>query len=265
MIDLSAAGLSPTESKSYQALLTRKEWLPSELAKNVSETRTNMYKILDKLTSLGLAEKFDKNKKIHYRATNPTHLLELARSERMEREKAEKELNSYTKELMHQYVRTNEQAGVRFFQGEAEIKKVFQEIAKAEEEVVFIHTKAGADYYGFDIMHNLRMLAVKKGVQRRALTPDNKDATKDYAKTDPLFHLERTWFGQNDYTLPVEWGAFDDKLYIISYGDEALGMIIESKPIADSFKQLFKLLERGQRALPEYASLPALANKRAKT
>ena len=80
MINLSAAGLNPTEAHVYQVLLSKKEWKPADLAKNVGESRTNMYKILDKLTALELAIKFDKSNKIHYRATNPTRWYSLRKN-----------------------------------------------------------------------------------------------------------------------------------------------------------------------------------------
>src|SRR3954466_7788124 len=113
MIDLSAAGLSPTEAKCYTALLDKAEWKPSELAKSVNETRTNCYKILDNLVAAGLAERFDKDKKLHYRATNPSHLLELARTRRMEQEKAEKELELQTNSLLSSYFKIHEQPGIQ--------------------------------------------------------------------------------------------------------------------------------------------------------
>lgn len=265
MIDLSAAGLTETESKCYIALLSREEWLPSELAKHISETRTNIYKVLDSLVELGLAKKFDKNKKLHYIAQNPSRLLELSRQAKLAQENAEKELETHAQSLLSEYIKVHEQPGIRYYQGQAEIREIFEEVAKAKEEVVFVHTKAGADYYGFETMHRLRMLAVNNKVTRRALTPDGIEATKDHKKTDPLVLLERTWMKRSDYTAPVEWGAFDNKVYLIAYGEDALGLVIESQPVADSFKQLFSLLERGQRSQPWYEKLPKLASNKGKT
>lgn len=259
MIDLTAAGLSPTEAKCYTALLEQQDWTPAELAKYVTETRTNCYKILDNLVALKLAERFDKAKKLHYRATNPAQLLELARKRRTAQEKAERALQANTEDLMKTYYNTHEQAGVRYFQGETEIKQIFEEIAEAKDEVKFIHTLAGIDFYGFDTMHDLRMLSIKNGVKRRALTQDGPQAPTDYKTADPFSNLQRTWLKADDYKTPVEWGAFDDKLYIISFGKEALGIIIESPQIAAAFKELFVLVDRGQRLLPDYAQLPLQA------
>jgi sugar-specific transcriptional regulator TrmB len=264
MINLSAAGLTTIESDCYTALLSKADWKPAELAKSVSMTRTNCYKILDNLVALKLAARFDKDKKLHYRATNPSRLLELAREQRMARDQAEADLQQATQSLTHNYYQTLEQPAVRYFQGQAEIAQIFQEIAGAHDEVVFVHTLAGVDYYGFDTMHKLRMLAPDNNVTRRALTPDTLLATKNYRETDSQVLLDRTWLQAEDYTAPVEWGNFDDKLYIISYGKEAMGLIIDSQQIADSFRQLFALLERGQQLLPNYASLPKLASRKAR-
>ena len=143
----------------------------------------------------------------------------------------------------------------------SEIGGIFNAIAAATTDVSFIHTPSGIDFYGFSELHNLRMLAVEAGVQRLALTPDAPSATSDYKLSDPQVLLERTWLKAGDYTAPVEWGTFDDKIYIISYGHEAMGLIIESPQIAAAFKELFELIKRGQKLLPEYCELPKLAAK----
>lgn len=255
-----AANLNETETHVYTMLITRASWQPSKLGIIVNETRTNTYKILEKLVRLGLAEKFDKDKKYHFRATNPHRLLELSRMQRQQHEHAEKELELQVQNLTNQYIKTNDQPGINYYQGVAGIANIFKEITNAQEEVVFIHTPKGIDFYGFAEMHNLRMLAPLAGVKRRALVPDNVLAARDYATSDPQVLLERTWMKYNDYTSPVEWGAYDNKVYCISYGQDAMGIMIESQPIADSFKQLFLLLERGQKLLPDYRQLPRLAN-----
>jgi sugar-specific transcriptional regulator TrmB len=265
MLSLQAAGLSQTEANAYEALLAKPAWQPSELAKNVGESRTNMYKVLDKLVSLELAEKFDHHKKLHYRATNPTRLLELSREIREKQKTAEQDLAGHTQTLISNYVKTQEQPGVRYYQGESQIGQIFEQIASSKSEVLFVHTLAGADYYGFEAMHKLRMKAVKAGVQRRALTPDGSSAPSDYRITDPLVLLKRTWLAEKDYTAPVEWGTFDNKLYLISYGSEAFGLTIESKQIASAFKQLFTLLETTQKQRSEYKKLPQQARGRGVT
>jgi sugar-specific transcriptional regulator TrmB len=261
MSKLQAAGLNETEASVYEVLLKKKHWRPSELAKSVNESRTNMYKILDKLVDKKLAVKFDYKKKLHYRATNPSQLLDLAREHRNKMEADQKELELQAQILSHDFIKTHEQPAVRYFQGKKEIKTIFDLIENSKEEVYFVHTYAGVDFYGFEAMHKLRIQAVKKNVKRRGLTPDNAIVPTDWMYSDKRVGLTRTWLRPEDYNAPVEWGAFEDKLYIISYGEDALGIILESKQIAQAFRQIFKIMERGQKQQPWYNQLPRLAKK----
>jgi len=261
MISLEAAGLSETEAKCYTALLEMDEAKPSELAKVVNETRTNCYKILDKLTARKLVERLEKGTVLRYRATNPTRLLELARERRVMLEQNERELELQVQTLLSDYAKTHEQPGVRYFVGKDEIEEIYADQVKVGKPIHFMHTIAGIDYYTYEHMHYLRMMAVNAGIERYALTPDTHLAHANYKETDKGFLLKRTWMQEHDYTAPVEWGTYGDKMYIISFGEDAMGMTIDSKQIAAAFTQVFKLVERGQRAHDWYAELPRLARK----
>ncbi len=263
MIDLQAAGLTPTETRCYETLLSVEDYKPSELASIVHETRTNCYKILDKLVGYGLVERFKKGKILHYRAGNPTRLLELARERRIAQEHAERDLELHVQDLITDYAKTHEQPGVRYFTGRDGIKEIYADQVKVGKPIHFINTIAGIDFYSYQNMHNLRMMAVHAGIPRHALTPDTKLAHSNYKETDKKFLLERTWLAENDYTAPVEWGVYGDKTYVISFGTEAMSMTIENSQIAESFRQIFKLLDRGQRSQPWYSELPRLAQKNA--
>ena len=264
MLNLTGAGLNKTEAQVYETLISKKEWKPADLAKSVGESRTNIYKILDKLVNYKLAIKINNKKVFYYKAVNPTRLLDIARENRKKQEKNEQDLEHASKILLKNYITKHEQPGVMFYQGKSEISKIFVEASKAKTDVCFIHTDKGIDFYGFDVMHGLRNLAPKAGVKRRALTPDVKRGTKDYKLKDPMVLLERTWLDNNDYTAPVEWGVFDNKLYIISYGQEAFGLTIESNQIAEAFRQLFKIIETKQRLQVNYDKLPVYASFKAK-
>lgn len=258
-MDLSAAGLSSTEANTYKTLLTKKEWLPAELAKNVGESRTNIYKILDNLTELGLAEKYDKNKKIHYKATHPSHLLSLAQVQRAKVLEAEKILETNAQSLLSDFIKIHEQPGVRYLFGLDGIREAYEDQAKDGNTVYFLLSPKAIEYFGFEEMHSLRMIAVNAGVQRIAITPDNKRAPKNYQKADAQFLLSRTFIKDTDYTAPTEWGVYGNKVYIITFGDDAMAMIIDSPSIAEGLRQLLTLITTWQKRLPEYAELPLIA------
>ncbi len=264
MINLEAAGLNTLEAKCYMALLDAESVKPSELAKIVNLSRTNCYKILDKLSAYNLVERIKNKGTLHYRAAHPSRLLQLAHEKKQEQIRAEQELEVHVQTLLSSYAKTHEQPGVRYFTGKEEIKDIFVDQVKTGKPIHFIHTIAGIDFYTYEQMHVLRMMAVNAGLPRFALTPDTKLAHANYKEADKHALLTRTWMEENDYTAPVEWGVYGDKTYIISYGEEAMGMTIESTEIAASFRQLFRMLDRGQRSQPWYQELPRLARKTAR-
>lgn len=256
MDTLSAAGLNQTEAKCYRALLTKKQWLASELAKNVNETRTNAYKILDNLVALELAERLKDSKKFRYRAKHPSRLIELAHEIRTKQERAERALELQSQELLEKYVKVNEQAGVRHYQGEAELKEIYFDQVKSGEPIYIIRPDYNMDLYDFDYMTEIRHMARQAGLKRYAITPDREQAPANYKESDPYMLLTRTWLRADEYTAPVEWNAYGNKVAIMSFGNEAVGMIIESPQIAEAFRQLYRLLERGLRLQPGYDKLP---------
>lgn len=260
MINLNAAGLSATEAKCYTALLERPEWTPADLAKYVNETRTNCYKILDKLTSLGLAEKFEKQKKYHYRANNPSRLLELSIELKNKRNIEEKALEAEVRGLIDDYIRINERPDVRYYQGERELKLIYMDQIETKEPIYIIRPDYNMDLYDFKYMSEIRHLARKAGIKRYAITPDRPKAPLNYKRSDPFMLLTRTWLPAKEYTSPVEWNAYGDKLAIMSYGTEATGVIIHSPQIAEAFRQLYKIMEQGIRRDPEYNKLPVKAS-----
>lgn len=258
MTNFEAAGLTQTEAKCYIALLDVAEMKPSELARIVNESRTNCYKILDKLCEYRLVERFNKGKISHFRASNPTRLLELARERRAAAEQAEQALEQEVHSLNQAYITKHEQPGVQHFTGPDGIAKIYADQITVGRPIYFVNTLAGIDFYSYETMHQLRMQAVKAGLRREALTPDTPLINSDFVQTDARYLLQRTWLRSQDYTAPIEWGAYGDKLYIISFGTEAMGTVIENKNIAESFRQLFKIMKRGQRNQPWYDTLPRL-------
>ena len=57
--------------------------------------------------------------------------------------------------------------------------------------------------------------------------------------------MNRFWVDKDMYDSPVEIDIFGNKIAILSFGNELMGIIIESKQIAQSLKQIFILATLG--------------------
>jgi sugar-specific transcriptional regulator TrmB len=253
---LFAAGIQGTLAKAYIALLDVEAVSPSKFARTIGESRPNTYKLLDELVERGLAKRFDVGKKLHYQAESPAHLLTLARERKDALEAEESQLKSAVPNLMKAYYKNHEQPGVRFYQGKEGIKEIYLEQIEVGEPIRFMKTRADIEFFGFKFMHEIRMLAPQAGIERNAFTPDAPEVPIDVEESDKRHLLERTWYLQDDYTAPVEWSVYGNKVSIISFGKEAIGMVIDSPQIAESLRQMFTLLDEGIKRRPGYKKLP---------
>jgi sugar-specific transcriptional regulator TrmB len=253
---LKAAGLHESLANTYLALLQNDYITPAKLSKITGESRTNTYKLLDELVELGLASKQDISKKLHYQAGSPTRLLVLARERIDELNLQEKHIKSQLPGLLKNYYKYHEQPGVRFFQGKEGIKEIYEEQIREGKPIRFMKTRADIEFFGFKFMHEIRNLAPKANIIRQAFTPDTPEVPKNIVESDKQMLLERTWYSPQDYTAPVEWSVYGNKVSIISFGQEVIGMVIDSPQIAESLRQMFAMLDEGLKKRPGYDRLP---------
>jgi sugar-specific transcriptional regulator TrmB len=242
MTNLTAAGLSATEARCYEQLLTKTDWQPADLAQTVGEARTNVYKVLDRLVALGLAEKFDRAKKIHYRAGNPQLLLEMAQAKRQAMLEHETALQEQVGHLTKQYFMVADQPGVRFYQGKERIQAVFEDMLATKQDIYLIRSPYDDRFYDEAFFDSFKKRRASLGINTHIISPDIPSSVHDPIH-DRLHNMFRAWVPADAYTAPVEWDIYSDKVAIISYGQEAFATVLESPQIAESLRQLFKLVE----------------------
>jgi sugar-specific transcriptional regulator TrmB len=259
------AGLTDAEANAYTFLAQNSPIAPPRLAELINESRTNTYKLLESLEELGLAQKDESDKKIKYWAKNPNALLEHVNKEKEQADLKAKKLQSSLPSLVNDFLKYNEQPGVRFYQGKTGIKEIFEDQLRCTNGEVY-YFRSLNDVIDFDEeeLHKIRNKFVEKNIHRYGITQDHK--SKEHllpqkeripiAESDKAMKLHRTWIKEEDYTAPVEWASYGDKVSIISFGEEIIGTVIESKQIAESFRQIFKLLEKSISSIPEYKKLP---------
>jgi len=255
------SGLSDAQAAAYSFLMQNSPIAPPALALLIEESRTNTYKVLEQLEELGLAQKDESAKKIKYWAKNPSSLLQLVKDRQQEAELQAKKLESSLPSLVHDFMKHNEQPGVKFYQGKEGIKEIFNDQIKTCEELTIVRTISDSTLYGSDTMREMRNLFAKNNIKRTVFSPDSPSIPIRWRDTDGPRLIERVFMEKEDYTASVEWGVYDDKLAIISYGQEVIGMIIESPQIAEGFKQLLSIAEKGLKNRNDYHKLPTLAAK----
>lgn len=248
-------GLNKTQAKAYLTLVQFGSLTPPELAKKTGETRTNAYTVLDRLVELGLAKKHDIAKKLQYRPENPIALEKLAQQGRDEALERERLVKGSMATLLNYFYTYSEQPGVRFYQGKDGIEAIYKDQLRTKQPLYIVRSWKDRDFFGKGVFNVWRKRPAAHGIPTIMLSPDVEDANND-PELDKKLLWSRTWMRKEDYTAPVEWDIYGDKVSIISFGEEAIGMIIESPQIAEAMRQMFKLMDRGLKADPEYAKMP---------
>jgi sugar-specific transcriptional regulator TrmB len=251
------AGLTEAQASAYVKLLTHSPISPPALAKVINETRTNTYKILEQLDDIGLVSRDETTNKIKYFAKSPTNLQTLLDKQEEDIKLRQKKLKSNIAELENIYFEHTTQPGVTFEQGTDGIVKVFNDYTETGKDLYLVRSWKDRDYLGKGVLSVWRKKPSTKGITTHLLGPDTESASS--GKVDELYLIDKTWMKEEDYTSPVEWCAYGDKLAIISYGKEASSTIIHSPQIAEGFKQLHSLLTSKQKQSKDYDKFPVKA------
>lgn len=256
------AGLTKPEAKAYITLVKNSPCTPPALADLISESRTNTYKLLETLEQKNLVSRDDTKKKLRYWANNPSVLLDSIKKQRLDIETAEKRVQDSLPSLVDEYFKYSEQPSVHYYNGNDGIRQMYQDQLNDAVPITFTMSLAVRDFYGEQGMHDLRNQFPARGIKRKAFYPDTPhkleagEPKTPIDESDRLMLLRRTWVDEKDLEAPVEMGVYGNKTYIISLGNEVVGMIIESPQIAAYITELFNLLDRKIRAEPGYDKLP---------
>jgi sugar-specific transcriptional regulator TrmB len=255
------AGLTEAEATAYTFLVENSPIAPPRLAELIMESRTNTYKLLESLEELGLAQKDESDKKLKYWAKNPSTLLQHVKEKQEQAELKTKKLQSSLPSLVNTFLKHNEQPGVRFYQGKTGISEMYQDQLNSAKQITMVRSLHDIEFFGgFPEISKIREEFNKSSISRHMITPDSKEARIDWKNHDKKSSNTRTWLRANEYTSAVEWAVYDNNLAIISFGQEAIGMIIESQQIADSFLQILNLVSDGSKSKKDYHLLPKLVS-----
>lgn len=238
---LEYVGLSPSQAKTYLKLIEKGELTPPQVAKLTGESRTNAYMILQKLEDLKLVEKTQQAKKLTYQPLNPIALERLAEAKRAETAKVENQIKHAMPQMLSYYYSFTEKPGIRLLQGAEGLKEIYKDTLRTKRDIYFLRTQSDVNTLGKEYFSAYKLKRAQLGITTYALTPDEPTA-RVLAEDDKLNKMVRTWLKPQDYTAPVEVNVYGDKVAFLSYGDDIMGVIVQSPSIAESMRQLFKLL-----------------------
>lgn len=236
---LKEIGLTEGEIQVYLGLLHLGSSSVGDIAEEVDVSKSKIYPIVDRLEEKGLASHVLKNNVKHFRASPPKQIQDYVeeKKERLNRKERQVEsliprLNDWQENRDEDIRKTSmyeDYRGIR-----ASMQAFLEDMEEGDSYVVFGSQDKLDDKYKalFRKFHKRR---ADKGVKVRMLYNSDFKEVKEIYRDIPLLELRFI-----DDITPNTIAASDEKTHILTYGENPLAVLIQSRQIAESFRNFFE-------------------------
>ena len=225
-------GLTDKEAKVYLGCIEKGSSPVSHIAESAGINRVTTYSILEKLIQKGLVSFYSKKKLKFFTAADPEIVVE-------EFEKRAKQLKSVLPDLKRLTGQT-QHPQVRFFEGIEGIKTIYADTLTSQTEILNYSNSDEIRQHWPSYDQDYVKKRAKKGIFLRGLCPKDIAGEKVH-KEDKKYNRDMQLLPEDQFDFSNEINIYDNKVAIISYKNELIGMIIESKAIADSQRAIFNI------------------------
>ena len=236
---IQSVGLDAEEAKLYIAGLKLGTSPASAYAKNTGFNRITTYNQLEKLTKRGIFSAVRKKNAKWYQPISPEKLSIEAHKNAESLERVLPDLRG----LMGNHHRTPR---VRYYEGAEGVRDVYQDTLSAQTDILNF---ANSDIIrSFCKVYDKEYVAqrVKKGIHLKGIAPDDDAGRKVQGKDKESFREIRL-VSVKEFPINNEINIYDNKVAIISFSEdetEVFGVIIESKEVAQTQRQIFEMAWR---------------------
>lgn len=227
------AGLVRNEAKVYLALLKLGTASVTEISQKSGVERTLVYGIIEKLMEKGLVSSVVKINKKYFEPADPQKILDLIKEK-------EKIIEDALPGLKNLYKSAEKKQEVHNFKGKEGAKTILETLLKenSKEWLIFGTTGKTADILSYYLPQFHRKRIEKKIIFKAIYSKDSIERAMEVKK----LKLTEVNILPREYLTPTHISIVGDKLGIILWSEQPLGILIENKEIADSFRNYFKLL-----------------------
>jgi len=233
---LQELGLTDKESALYLALIELGQADVSAIAAKAAIKRPTAYVLLDALRDKGFVSLQDGATR-QYRAEDPRKLLALERNKVSQFEKVLPGILGLSSE-------SRNKPGTRFFSGIDGIKSVYEEslLLPSGTEILSIGIAEAVEYSIDDFQNWYIRRRASSNLPMRSIIPATAEGL-EVSRRDKEELRETRTVNPADFTEPVEINIYLDRVATVSFVEgELIGVIIESKVLANVNRQMFELL-----------------------
>lgn len=237
-------GFSDKEAAVYLAALQLGLSSIQDIAEKSGVNRGTTYLIVDELIKRGLISSFIKDGRRRLAAESPDRLLSLLRLQKNELEEKERELTAVLPKLLAIHNIEGNKPQIRYlegFEGVASVMKLFEETAGEFVQIVNAdEVEQLRSFFQYRAKH-LALLR-QRGAPYRALVVMNEP---DFSKVPHLPGGEVRLISVDKFPLKGDISVRGNTVFMYSFQEKMIGIIITSADLANTIKQLFNVAWEG--------------------
>ncbi|MGV8169672.1 MAG: TrmB family transcriptional regulator [Candidatus Nanoarchaeia archaeon] len=238
---LESIGLTKGEIRVYSALLELGQSSTGSITKKSKISGSKVYEVLDRLMEKGLVSTIIKNNVRYFEASNPHKILSYVNEKQAQVEK-EKDAVTSILPLLLAKAKDSKSSSARIFVGWEGLKTanddIINSLSRGEEWLSMGLTEQPKSWELY--FTNRQKERAKKGIAHRHLL--NKKYRALYENRKGLPHTTFRFLSEN-FEMPLSTEIYGNKVaFFILLKEDPMAIIIESKPMHDSFKKYFEIL-----------------------
>jgi sugar-specific transcriptional regulator TrmB len=235
---IESLGFSVKKTKVYLALLELGETEASAIAQKANLKRTTVYNILPELVADGLVSMTLRKGKKVFAIDSPSRLSELVEEKKLAVEKILPDLSSMQSLFFHK-PKTTIHEGVQGF------KEIYRDFitssSKGDTILAYAGTRDHFKYLPEEFVREYTKKRINKNIKLRLISGSSK-LSEELQSGDAKSLRETKVTDSKDFDFSGETIVYGNKVAFISYRENFLGVIIESKEISAMHRAAFNLL-----------------------
>jgi len=228
-------GFTEKEAAIYLKLLELKTASANELSLETGIPRVSVYDLTENMHKKGFISEIEQNAKKYFIPTDPLIIYE----------KTKNELNSFKTAIPFLVDLTKKglkHPKIRFFEGIESFKKIYDDTLTEKNYTLYSYVDTSKVPQNFlPFLSKYMKKRVKNKISAKVICPFSHRAIW-YKSLDESGLKETKLINNKWFELFTEFQIYGDKISIVDYGENKIGLIIEDKYIATSMRNIFLLL-----------------------
>lgn len=234
---LEDVGLTKRETQVYEEVLRRGETKIGALFDDLHMHSQIIYRVIKSLIDKGLLTEFYRRGRKHVRAESPSTLIKME-------EKRLARLEAYVPSLISLHKKGQFETIVRVEKGNDAIIRLRTKAIEVLKKGQTYYVIGGSTEHFYEVMgkelERIEVLRAKKGVKRRVISYESQRTRMSALERRTTLRALR--FIDGDKTSPASTVIFSDTVGLMIWTDEPIAISLQSKELADSYRDFFESL-----------------------